>query len=90
MLKNALDLTHAGQRKINLIWELTQALIAILVTATTLVVAAALAMRGETLIAAFIFLSNAFSLVIGFYFSRTNHTKIGGVGTKPDTPYEGR
>jgi hypothetical protein len=31
------DLTHAGQRKVNLIWEYTQELIAIVVVVTTMV-----------------------------------------------------
>lgn len=32
----------------------------------------------------------AFTLVIGFYFSRTNHTQIGGLGKKPEQKYAGR
>lgn len=69
----------AGQRHINRIWEYTQALIAILVSTATLYVAANLSLidRGE--MAAFLLLSNAFFLVIGFYFGRTNHTNTGGV-----------
>ncbi len=73
------DRHTAGQRQINRIWELTQALIAALVTMATLYVASRLALmdRGET--AAFLLLSNAFFLVIGFYFGRTNHQRVGGV-----------
>lgn len=84
------DATFAGQRRVNLIWEATQAAIAIGVTLAVLWVSSSLAMKGETATAAFMFLSNAFSLIIGFYFSRTNHTQIGGVGDKPRPPYEGR
>jgi hypothetical protein len=76
------DLTHAGQRKINLIWEYTQAAISILVTGAMIYIATK-GITNETL-------TNAFFLVIGFYFSRTNHSAIGGIGMKPAIPYEGR
>lgn len=52
-----------------LIWETTQAVIAIIVTGATLYVAAVLALNSSET-AAFLLLSNAFFLVIGFYFSR--------------------
>lgn len=72
----------AGQRTINAIWEVTQATIAIAVTVDTLYVAAqlSLVMAGGKADSAFLLLSNAFFLVIGFYFGRTNHTRMGGVG----------
>jgi hypothetical protein len=35
-------------------------------------------------------LSNAAFLIIGFYFSRTNHQAIGGVGPKANTVQEYR
>lgn len=76
------DLTTAGQRKINLIWERTQSVIAISVTILTLGVAAALAILYPDRQIPTIF-SVAFGTVIGFYFSRTNHQQIGGVGWKP-------
>ena len=74
------DRKTAGQRRVNIIWEVTQAAIALFVTVATLFVASKLALadRGET--AAFLLLSNAFFLVIGFYFGRTNHQRTGGVG----------
>jgi Na+/phosphate symporter len=65
-----------GQRRINLIWEITQALIAIVVTVATLYVASQLALKDDGQTAAFLLLSNAFFLVIGFYFSRSNHNRI--------------
>lgn len=76
------SLTTAGQRRINIIWEVTQALIALAVTGTSLYVATILVLRdkGDIYISAFLLLSNAFFLIIGFYFSRTNHQKIGGIG----------
>lgn len=79
------DRTTFGQRRINLIWEVTQAIIAVTVTLVSLVVAGTIAIRGDGGQAAFLLLSNAFFLIIGFYFSRTNHTKTGGVG-----PTEGK
>lgn len=69
-----------GQRRVNLIWEATQALIAVTVTCSTLYVAAQLALKDSGAQAAFLLLSNAFFLVIGFYFGRTNHQRSGGIG----------
>ncbi len=70
-----------GQRRINLIWEITQAFIAVSVTVIALGKAANLTPPGGD--AALI--GNAFFLVVGFYFGRTNHQRIGGVG-----PIDGR
>ncbi len=74
------DRKTKGQRNINLIWEVTQGVIALSVTWMTLYVAAMLALKGEGQTAAFLLLSNAFFLVIGFYFGRTNHQRTGGIG----------
>ena len=74
-------LKTAGQRRINLIWELTQATVALSVTSATLYNATKLSLRDHPGDAAFLLLSNAFFLVIGFYFGRTNHQRIGGIGT---------
>lgn len=76
--REASVLTQAGQRRINLIWEVTQATVAIFITATTMYAVVAMMHRGET-DKALQLLSAAFFLIIGFYFSRTNHTKTGGV-----------
>lgn len=73
------DLVTAGQRRINILWELTQAIVAIMVTGFTLYVAATLAISGSGDVAAFLLLSNAFFAVITAYLTRTNHTKTGGV-----------
>ncbi len=59
---------------------MTQAIIAMAVTGQTLRVAGALAINDAKETAAFLLLSNAFFLVIGFYFGRTNHQRQGGVG----------
>lgn len=71
--------TTTGQRRINFIWEVTQAIIALSVTLTTLRVAASLSLKDNAQTATFLLLSNAFFLVIGFYFGRTNHQKVAGV-----------
>jgi hypothetical protein len=73
------DATKYGQRRINLIWESTQALVALGVTFVTLFVAGSMAIKGNDH-GAFLLLSNVFFLVVGTYFQRTNHQRIGGVG----------
>jgi hypothetical protein len=79
-----IDQTHLGQRRVNLIWEVTQAFIALMVSGVTLVVSALVIERNPTDTASTLLLSNAFFLIIGFYFGRTNHERTGGTG------YEGR
>jgi protein-S-isoprenylcysteine O-methyltransferase Ste14 len=74
------DLRTAGQRQINMIWERTQAGIAIIVVAANIVWVFALLFARDvptTTLSAAGLLSNAFFLVIGFYFGRTNHARIG-------------
>jgi hypothetical protein len=96
------DLTTAGQRAINLIWENTQARIALFVVAAGMLVNMAvvliliLLIRDVTveqvaLISLCLqFINLTCGIVIGFYFSRTNHAAIGGIGSKPTQKYEGR
>ena len=76
------DLTTHGQRRINLIWEATQSGIAILITIAVMINS----LRGLDSTV----LTNAFFLIVGFYFSRTNHSAIGGTGRKPKQEYQGR
>lgn len=78
-------LTTAEQRKINLIWEYTQAAIAVSVVATSLGAAVVATMQGKEVSA---FLSFVCGSVVGFYFSRTNHGAIGG--HRPNGDYKGR
>ncbi len=66
------DLRSLGQRRVNLIWETTQALVAVMVTGATIFAA----LKGRESI----ILSNAFTLIIALYFVRQNHTKVGGIG----------
>lgn len=82
------DLVMAGQRRINLIWEYTQAVIALLVVFTTMG-AGLYGMVHDLPIPTL--MAVAFGTVVGFYFSRTNHSAIGGVGVKAlPGPYVGR
>ena len=61
----------ASQRQVNKIWEITQAFIAISVTLSS-IYAAVNVIESQLL-------NNSFFLVIGFYFGRNNHQRIGGV-----------
>jgi len=68
------NLHSASQRKVNLIWEFTQAAIALgVVFANILAVFMLVSPDGSPLLA------NAFFLIVGFYFGRTNHSRVGGV-----------
>lgn len=80
------DLTALGQRRINMIWEMTQSAIALMVVGGGMFTASILSLRihehpDSSSITAFLLISNTVFLVLGFYFSRTNHQNIGGVGS---------
>lgn len=68
------DLVTQGQRRINLVWESTQAIVAVMITGATIYTAIA-SIDSQVL-------SNAFFLIVSMYFVRTNHQIIGGVGRK--------
>jgi cellobiose-specific phosphotransferase system component IIC len=71
----------AGQRRINIIWEVTQATIAVMVAGGTLFIAGRLALsENKDATTAFLLLSNAFFMIVTFYYQRTNHTRSGGPG----------
>lgn len=76
------NITLAGQRRINLIWEYTQAFVAIAITIANIYCGIRKIDSQE--------IRSAFFLIIGFYFSRTNHAAIGGIGVKPYEEYKGR
>jgi|SRR6202021_1705048 len=82
------DITTAGQRKVNLIWEYTQAIIALIVAVATMAAGLLTVFKPTAQVPTI--LSVAFGTVVGFYFSRTNHQAIGGIGPKPTQKYEGR
>lgn len=83
------DLKSAAQRDINFTWEDTQKKIALFVVRVTMGISAFVIIVSLVLkmldfvvdtvlaIAAFTFMSSTTSLVVGFYFSRTNHARIG-------------
>jgi hypothetical protein len=85
------DMVTRGQRKINLIWEVTQATIAIVVVLSNMIAALVNVFRGLDIDVPLI-LSSSLFLVIGFYFARTNHQAIGGTGNKANEyqDYTGR
>lgn len=71
VILDAHTLATANRQQTNLIWERTQAAIACGVTLAY--IAAQLMGKGLTAEG----LANAFFLVIGFYFGRTNHARPG-------------
>jgi len=85
------DMTTAGQRRINLIWEYTQSFVTIAVVISNMVVAVVNGIsRGVEIGEHPAILSSALFLILGAYFQRTNHQKIGGTGAKTTDKYEGR
>lgn len=94
--------TTEGQRAINLLWESTQSRIALFVviagifTNSVVILLLILLIRNITVVQIALismclqFINLTTGIVIGFYFSRTNHAAIGGVGAKPVPEYEGR
>lgn len=97
------DVTTAGQRYINRVWEFTQSAIALMTVISGVLI--------NSIIIFFVILKDAevstsqlslisislqfinltTGIIIGFYFSRTNHSAQGGVGPKvADAPYTGR
>jgi hypothetical protein len=83
------DITTAGQRRINLIWEYTQSGIALTVVLTCMIIFiinSMSAVEKEFPPA----LSNMAFAVLAFYLARTNHQAIGGIGEKPVQQYQGR
>ena len=83
------DLVTAGQRRINSVWEYTQSFIATLVVLANMIVGSYHGISSNHGPYPDI-LSWSLALIVGFYFSRTNHAAIGGVGRKPEDSYRGR
>jgi len=86
------DLTVAGQRRVNLIWEYTQAVIAVILVGATAAAALKLVFQPAGSQEVPTILAGLCGMVVGSYFQRTNHMNIGGVGAKPtdQEPYIGR
>jgi hypothetical protein len=95
------DIVTAGQRKINLIWETTQSKIALISvissqTVNIVVIVALLFKTGKiasetiaVITASIAAMNLTVGIIIGFYFSRTNHSAIGGVGKKEASSNKG-
>jgi len=87
------DRVTAGQRHISRVWEYTQAAIAFIVTVSTVFTLSMLALsKYEPTPNALIMAGQLVvmdTLILTFYYARTNHTAIGGVGPKADD-YKGR
>ena len=79
-----------GQQRVNILWERTQAFIAVVVVIANMAVGVHIGFSGSKDTAAPPILSNGLFLVVGFYFSRTNHERVGGVGEKETSKYTGR
>lgn len=84
------DITTAGQRKVNLIWEYTQAIIAVMLVGAFVAVVLRIVFKGINGQEVPAVLAAVCGTVVGSYFQRTNHMNIGGTGHKPQQPYEGR
>ena len=86
------DLTTAGQRRVNLIWEYTQAFIAGLVIISNMAMGLFFGVKRIPAGEYPFVLSSSLFLIVGFYFSRTNHQAIGGIGRKANESqlYTGR
>lgn len=90
-----------GQRNINLIWETTQSQIAKgtvyvdLITNVAVILLLILFRSNiskETIIiimACLASMSRLSGIIVGFYFSRTNHSAIGGTGKKASSSNQG-
>jgi len=66
------DRKSAGQRRVNILWELTQSFMAIALTLAE-IYCAINDVNAKAL-------DVAFGAIVTMYFIRTNHTKTGGVG----------
>ena len=78
---NAEQLAVERHQKINMIWEYTQAYMAILVITTVLTISCYVAITAKEdnqRVAALLFMTGLANLVAGFYFGRTNHTRPTG------------
>lgn len=94
---DAAILATEDQRRISGIWERTQQIIALSVVEAALFVTSVLVLTPAltaigggvaaeasitAAIAAMLFLTGVANLVIGFYFGRTNHTRVGGAQSR--------
>jgi hypothetical protein len=69
-----------GQRRINMIWEVTQSVIALVTVGGGVWIMVHDSLAGGPRQQMPTTLSSMIFLVLGFYFARTNHSATGGVG----------
>lgn len=69
------DINTAGQRRVNILWERTQSVVAVLIV-LALIYCTIMQIDSRTM-------ENAFYLIVSMYFVRTNHHLVGGSGPKP-------
>lgn len=94
------DRKTASHREINLMWETNQGRIAMTlvyaVTFVTVILSLSALLPGvdDRVLAiatsAFMLMNSLISMVIGYYFGRTNHEKVGGVDISQKEREEGR
>lgn len=77
-----LGLTQLGQRKINLLWEITQTGLAVLTLLFIGIIYVIQYNRGDPNPEAPEVLKNVLLIIVAMYYQRTNHTRIGGTGEK--------
>lgn len=82
-IEEASILRVAGQRWTNRFWELVQGSLAIMSMATAMAVVLVLVWRREYEQALGLLTPTLFT-ILGFYFARTNHQKVGGVNLRDE------
>jgi hypothetical protein len=82
-IEDASILRVAGQRWTNRFWEIVQGTLAIMVCGTAMVVVLLLVWRNKDDSALGLLTPTLFT-ILGFYFARTNHQKVGGVGLRDE------
>lgn len=78
-IEDASILRVAGQRWTNRFWEMVQGALAIMVCLTAMATVVLLTWRKEYDRALGLLTPTLFT-ILGFYFARTNHQKVGGIG----------
>lgn len=77
------DRHSKGQRSVNMIWEVNQAVLSMCIVGMTLYVDMRIALGDVEIspnrLASLMQLNVMAGIVIGFYFGRTNHQNVGGV-----------
>lgn len=75
--RDARDRVTEGQRRVNILWEATQGVIAVILVLTVCMgTLLDREIKNELWLLA--------AIVANAYFQRTNHTRVGGVGYKPE------